>query len=61
MGSSGQVVLSADQHSLTISDDTEPLPKHTMSEIEAIHHELHSSQISYAKKIEASYICQNDF
>ncbi len=39
---------------------TEPLPKNTISEIETIHHELYSSQALYVKKIEASYIAQND-
>jgi len=39
---------------------TEPLPKHTISQIEAIHNQLYLSQAPYAKKIEASYIYQND-
>jgi hypothetical protein len=39
---------------------TEPLPKSGIPQIEAIHHELYSSHNPYAKKIEASYIAQND-
>ena len=39
---------------------TEPLPEHISSQIETIHHHFYSSQAPYAKKIEASYISQND-
>lgn len=39
---------------------TEPLSESSISQIEAIHHELYLSHIPFAKKIEASYIAQND-
>ncbi|KTD83070.1 aminoglycoside adenylyltransferase domain-containing protein [Legionella waltersii] len=39
---------------------TEPLSEITISQIEAMHNELYSSHTPYVKKIEASYIAQNE-